>query len=158
MQTKWRLSHTRGYLELGMIKEAAAELDQVLADAREDYEFRVLTALVLQEQKVWPRLLPLAAALAREKPADASWWIMWAYAARRADSIDTAEKILLEAEGHHPQEATIQFNLGCYACQCGDLATALARVKKAIALDPAFLEAAKTDPDLHPLRANTQKL
>jgi Tfp pilus assembly protein PilF len=107
---------------------------------------------VLQEQKHWVRLVPLAAGLAREKPDDAGWWIMWAYATRRAASLNAAEKILLDAEGHHPKEATIQFNLGCYACQRGDLATARERVDRAIALDEHFRDAAATDPDLAPLR------
>ena len=63
-----------------------------------------------------------------------------------------AESILLDAERAHPREATIQFNLGCYACQRGDLPAARRRVDRAIALDPAFREAAATDPDLAALR------
>ena len=57
------------------------------------------------------------------------------------------------AEQRHPEEATIQFNLGCYACQRGDLKVARERVTRAIALDAAFQQAASTDPDLAPLRA-----
>lgn len=152
MQLKWLLSHTRGYLELGMIEEAAAELARVSADASGRFDVRVLRALVFQEKKQWPDLAPIAASLAREKPDDAGWWIMWAYAVRRAKSLAAAEEILLEAEAHHPKEATIQFNLGCYACQRGDLSKARTRVDHAIALDEHFREAAATDPDLGPLR------
>ena len=154
MQLKWLLSHTRGYLELGMVEEAAAELDRVSPSDTNDFDVRVLRALVLQEKKQWPALVPLVASLTREKPEDAGWWIMWAYATRRAESISAAEKILLEAEANHPQEATIQFNLGCYACQRGDLSQARERVDRAIALNEHFREAAATDPDLAPLREN----
>ena len=154
MQLKWLLSHTRGYLELGMVEEAAAELDRVPELSASEFDVRVLRALVLQEQKHWVRLVPLAAGLAREKPEDAGWWIMWAYATRRATSLTAAEKVLLEAETNHPKEATIQFNLGCYACQRGDLPTARERVDRAIALDGHFRDAAATDPDLAPLREN----
>ena len=118
---------------------------------------RVLRSLVLQEQKHWVRLVPLAAGLAKEKPDDPGWWIMWAYATRRATTLAEAEKILLEAETHHPKEATIQFNLGCYACQRGDLTTARKRVDHAIALDDHFRDAAVTDPDLAPLRDQEAK-
>jgi tetratricopeptide (TPR) repeat protein len=152
MQLKWLLSHTRGYLELGMVEEAAAELERVPASADGHFDVRVLRAIVLQEKKQWSALVPLAAGLAREKPDDAGWWIMWAYAVRRAESLAAAEIILLEAEKSHPNEATIQFNLGCYACQRGDLATARVRVDRAIALNEHFREAAATDPDLAPLR------
>jgi hypothetical protein len=51
-------------------------------------------------------------------------------------------------------EPTIQFNLGCYACQRGDLNSARTRVDRAIALDPKFSVLAATDPDLAPLRAS----
>ena len=157
MQLKWLLSHARGYLELGMVEEAAAELERVPASADSHFDVRVLRALVLQEQKHWEHLAPIAAGLAREKPDEPGWWIMWAYAVRRAESLATAEKILLEAETHHPKEATIQFNLGCYACQRGDLATARKRVDGAITLDEHFREAAATDPDLGPLRERETK-
>ncbi|MBK9992094.1 MAG: hypothetical protein IPP19_15570 [Verrucomicrobia bacterium] len=157
MQLKWLLSHARGYLELGMVTEAANELESVPASADGQFDVRVLRALVSQEQKHWVRLVPLAAGLAREKPDDAGWWIMWAYAVRRAESLAAAEKILLEAETNHPKEATIQFNLGCYACQRGDLATARERVDRAIALDSHFREVAVTDPDLAPLRESETK-
>ena len=152
MQLKWRLSHTRGYLELGMVEEAAAELAQIPPASAENFDVRVLRALVLQEKKDWHALVPLADGLVREKPDDPSWWIMLAYAVRRANSLAAAEKILLEAATNHPKEATIQFNLGCYACQRGDLAKARAYVDCAIALDDHFREAAATDPDLAPLR------
>jgi len=152
MQLKWLLSHTRGYLELGMIEEAAAELEHIPPSADKDYDVRVLRALVLQEKKDWSKLEPIAASLARERPEEVGWWIMWAYAVRRAKSLIAAEKILKEAEANHPKEATIQFNLGCYACQRGDLAKARAYVDCAIALDEHFQEAASTDLDLAPLR------
>ena len=153
MQLKWLLSHAQGYLELGMIEEAAVELARVPETAACEFNVRVLRSLVFQEKKQWIPLVPLAAGLAREKPDDASWWIMWAYATRRAISLEEAEKILLEAETHHPGDATIKFNLGCYACQRGDLAGARRRVDRAIALDKHFAASVATDPDLAPLRA-----
>lgn len=156
MQLKWLLSHARGYMELGMIAEAASELARVPECSWNDREVRILRALVLQEQKAWARLMPLAAELAREEPGEAGWWIMWAYSTRRGKAIESAEAILLQAESHHPNEATIQFNLGCYACQRGDLETARRRVDRAIELDSTFRGTAQTDPDLAPLRAKQQ--
>ena len=157
MQLKWLLSHARGYLELGMVEEAAVELDRVPIESASEFDVRVLRSLVLQEQKHWVRLVPLAAGLVREKSDDPGWWIMWAYAVRRAESLDAAEKILLQATTNHPKEATIQFNLGCYACQRGDLVRARAYVDCAIALDKHFREAATSDPDLAPLREHEAK-
>lgn len=153
MQLKWRLSHVQGYLGLGMVAEAAAELEQLTAAERDNLEVLALTVAVLQEQQAWPALRNASAELVRRQPTVAGAWVTWAYAARRAESLAAAEQILLDAERHHPAEPTIQFNLGCYACQRGDLVEARTRVDRAIALDAHFAAIAQTDPDLIPLRA-----
>lgn len=147
-----RLSHARGYLELGMLTEAAAELAKIPASEDASSDVLTLRVVVLQEQKDWANLRIAAAELARRKPGDATAWIIWAYAVRRAESLEAAEQVLLEAEHIHPDEPTIQFNLGCYACQLGALGVARRHVARAIALDAKFAAAAATDPDLAPLR------
>lgn len=149
---KWRISHVRGYLELGMVKEAKAELDAITGDDARRPDVVALRVGMLQASQQWRELRKYAQALVETDPGEAGWWIIWAYAARRAATVKAAEKILLEAEERHPKDATIQFNLGCYACQLGDLAAAKARIVRAIALDNAFLKNAMDDPDLEPLR------
>jgi predicted Zn-dependent protease len=153
MHSRWRYSHIRGFLELGLIDEAAQELAQLPAHEQDGPVALALRAAILQEQQRWPELATVAAELVRQQPAEAGWWIAYAYAIRRSQSLREAEAILREAEQRHPKEATIQFNLGCYACQRGDLNLARERVTRAIALDGSFREAAGTDPDLAPLRA-----
>lgn len=150
---KWRLSHAQGFLSLGLVAEAAAELEQIPAPERDALEVLALRVAVLQEQQDWPALGRAAAEFVRRAPEEAGAWVTWAYATRRAASLDAAEKILLDAERAHPAEPAIQFNLGCYACQRGDLAEARRRVDRAIALDGKFAATAATDPDLAPLRA-----
>jgi tetratricopeptide (TPR) repeat protein len=153
MQPKWRLSHAQGYLGLGMVAEAAAELEKIPAPACDEPAVLALRVAVLQERCEWPALRALAAEFVRRAPGEAAGWVTWAYATRRADSIGAAEKILLEAERLHPKEPTIQFNLGCYASLRGALAEARRRVDRAIALDKNFAALAATDPDLEPLRS-----
>lgn len=153
MQPQRYLSHARGYLELGMVAEAAAELGKVSAPLCDGTEFLAVRLAVLQEQQDWPALREAAGRFVRDVPGEAAAWITWAYATRRTESLAAAEKILLEAEQRHPAEATVQFNLGCYACQRGDLAAAKRRIERAIALEPKFASAAAVDPDLAPLRA-----
>lgn len=152
MSPQRRIAHAQGYLGLGMVAEAAAELECVPASERDSLEVLALRVAVLQEQQDWPRLAALAGEFARRAPAEAAAWVTWAYATRRAHSLAAAEKILLAAEAHHAADPTIQFNLGCYACQRGDLAEARRRVDRAIALDKNFSTLAGTDPDLAPLR------
>jgi tetratricopeptide (TPR) repeat protein len=153
MHVKHRLAHTRGYLELGMLAEAAAELDAIPAEAQDSLEVLVLRVALLQEKHDWPALRLAAGEWTRRQPEEASAWVTWAYATRRAESLAAAERILVEAEPLHPNEPTIQFNLGCYACQRGDLRAARRRVDRAIAAEKHFEALAGTDPDLAPLRA-----
>ncbi len=146
------LAHARGYLELGMLAEAAAELARIPAPERDAADAVAVRMALLHEQADWAELSRLAGEFTRREPGESAAWVTWAYATRRAVSLAAAEQILLTAETHHPAEATIQFNLGCYACQRGDLPAARERVARAIRLDEKFAAAAQTDPDLAPLR------
>jgi hypothetical protein len=152
MNWKWRVRHARGYRELGLIKDAQHELTLVPADRAEESDVLAEHAALSQELGSWKKLAGVCGRLARRHPEDPCWWVMWAYGARRANSLASAEKILLEAEALHRGNATIQFNLGCYACQLGNFAAAQMRVKRAIAIDAHFRQLAETDSDLEPLR------
>ena len=153
MHVRWRLSHVRGYLALGLIDEAAVELGLLPDEALAELPVLGLRAAVLQAQQRWPELTTVAAELVRQQPEDPGWWVTFAYATRRSASLRDAEAILRQAEQRHPNDATIQFNLGCYACQRGELTHARERVRRAVALDEQFGAAAQEDPDLEPLRA-----
>jgi Flp pilus assembly protein TadD len=148
-----RISYAQGYLALGMVAEAAAELAQLPPADSQRPEALAVQLAILHEQKKWDEVRDLARELVRRSPSEPALWVTWAYATRRSESLAAAEKILREAVVHHPVEATIQFNLGCYACLRGDLVSARALVDRAIALDPKFSQLAATDPDLAPLRA-----
>ncbi|HEU5079754.1 MAG TPA: hypothetical protein VFT72_11115 [Opitutaceae bacterium] len=155
MQLKWHLSYARGYMELGLLDEAAAELTKIGAQDSDRTAVLEVKAELHQEQKDWASARDVTAELCRRQPGNAGWWIMFAYSTRRAGSLNAAEAILLAAERLHPDDATILFNLGCYACQRGDLSLASKRVHQAIELDPKFEELAKTDSDLEALRASS---
>jgi Tfp pilus assembly protein PilF len=153
MLLRRRISHAQGYLELGMLAEAEAELEQITGAAAQSNEVLAVRLAVLHEQHNWPAVRDLARELVQRNPAEPAMWVTWAYATRRTESLEAAESILLEAEKLHPVEPTIHFNLGCYACQRGDVWTAKRRVDAAAGLDPKFIKIAETDPDLEALRA-----
>lgn len=153
MNLKWRLSHVRGYLELGMVKEARAELDAITGEDARRLEVQALRVAMLQATEKWRPLRKLAAELVASNPDEVGWWIILAYATRRVTSVRAAEKVLREAVERHAGDATVQFNLGCYACLLGELAEAKARVERAIAIDSDYRKNAREDPDLEALRA-----
>ena len=148
-----RLLHARGYIGLGLLGDAENELVLAERSGAETDAVAAVRMLLLHEREDWPAVRTLARTLIARGDADAGAWISCAYATRRTESLAAAEAVLLEAERLFPEEPTIQFNLGCYACQRGDLAEARRRVDRAVALDRTFAEAAATDPDLAPLRA-----
>jgi tetratricopeptide (TPR) repeat protein len=153
MFSQRRLMHARGYLGLGLLADTERELALAEAGGAETAAVEGIRLLLLHEKHDWPTLRDFSRSIIARGGADAGTWISCAYATRRADSLAAAEAVLLEAEKHFPEEPTIQFNLGCYACQRGDLDAARKRVDRDIELEPRFREAAATDPDLAPLRA-----
>ena len=149
---RWLLSHARGYVELGMFDAAARELAALPASVAAGEEGLGLLATVHQERREWPALALVSEKLVQLRPDSAAAWVTWAYAVRRATSLAEAERILVAAREHHPRNPTVLFNLGCYACQRGDLALARRLVEAAAAIDEAYRALAATDDDLEPLR------
>ncbi|MEZ5274998.1 MAG: hypothetical protein R3F07_01305 [Opitutaceae bacterium] len=138
-----------------MDREARRVLRAIPNEIRTEPPFLGAALQLHQNAGRWPTAARIAGQLTRLQPEEAGWWIAHAYAVRRWKSIDEARKILLRAVSRHPEEPTIQFNLACYAAQTGDLPEAHSRLAKAIALQPAFAEMARTDPDLAPLNLPT---
>ena len=81
------------------------------------------------------------------QPDDVQWVISFAYAIRRANSIEAAREILLNAEPKFPKQAVIKYNLACYFCQLEDLESVKKYLKRAFEIDPQALE----DEDLEAL-------
>ena len=91
-------------------------------------------------------------------PAASQWVISWAYATRRAESIDMARLILIEALDRHPSEPLIHYNLACYDCQLGDIPSAKKFIETALMLNPKMGQMALGDEDLEPLWASLESL
>jgi hypothetical protein len=89
--------------------------------------------------------------LADFQPDDVQWTISLAFATRRANSINAAKQILLNAESRFPNEAIIKYNLACYCCQTQDIETAKSYLKKTFAIDSSWRLKALDDEDLRPL-------
>jgi len=99
----------------------------------------------------WELMAEIAKRLADFQPDDVQWTISLAYATRRADSIEAAKQILLNAETKFPKEAIIKYNLACYFCQTADLQTAKRYLEKAFKIDPSWRSKALDDEDLKPV-------
>ncbi len=145
------LTAAHGYLELGMPIEAADELEEIAPESRTLPEVLTMRYFIYSTTESWEMAEAVAGHMARSNPQSPDWWVNWAYASRRANNIVAAREIMSKAETLHPEVAIIHFNLGCYACQLGEIDEAKWRVGKAITLDRSFRAVALDDPDLEPL-------
>lgn len=144
----------QGYTELGMHLDANEELEKISPDVRHDPAVLEVRLHIYLQLEKWDLMQAVASHLAKHDPEQPQWAISWAYATRRAVSIEAAKQILLEALELHPDESILHFNLACYECQLGNMEAAKARLSKAITLDKQFRQLALEENDLEPLWAS----
>lgn len=145
------LTYANGYRELSMFDESLAELDTLSEKLLTQKKHTQMRVAILMEAKRWKDALPYANRLASVESNDPSDLVNLAYITRRANSIEGARIILENAARRFPNEAIIQYNLGCYCCCTQELDTATQHLKRAFALDPSFIETSVNDKDLAPL-------
>ncbi len=144
-----------GWLELGNPAEARAELGQIPAESEAH-------PLVLEawwdlhaHEKDWAAALEVSLFEEKVAPLSPSGFLHHAYALRRLSTggLQAAWDILLPAADVFPNEATIPYNLACYACQLGHLDEARRWFAAALRIGhpPALRTLALADPDLEPL-------
>src|SRR6266404_4186070 len=156
------LSAAVGWFELGNLPEAKAELAKIALDLGRHPEVLEVRWLISAQEKNWDEGLAVAGALVEVAPQRSSGWLHRAYALRRArgGGLQAAWDALLPAFENFPAEATIPYNLSCYACQMGRLDEArqwLQRAVKIAGKDPIKFMAVNDD-DLEPLWREIKKL
>ncbi len=152
---KWYVSGALGWLELGNAAEAEAELANVSSRYRQHPDVLEVKWLVCAEQEKWAEGLQVARELIHAAPERVWGWLHQAYALRRAPggSVQQAWDALLPVYSQFPKEATVAYNLSCYACQLGQLDAARVWLKRAFAIGDVehLKQQASEDPDLKPL-------
>lgn len=142
------ITAAQGYVELGMFLDANAELEEIDSDLRAAPEVLAVRLGIYTGLKKWELMQVVAKSLVNHDPDEVQWSISLAYATRRAESIDAAKVILLEAVERHPKEPVLHYNLACYECQLGDVEVAKARLQHALKLEPRMRLMALDDEDL----------
>jgi len=143
------------FIELGMFDEAQAELEAVDSCDRLLPEILSARIPVYRLLENWDLMALVAKTLTQWNPEEPGNFVDWAYAARRAESIQAAYAILTRAAGIHPADGAIQFKLAGCEAQMGCLDRAQEHLKRATEIDASFRLAALEDPDLQPLWASS---
>ena len=141
----------QGWLELGDPQEASKELEQITAAS--DPDVLEMRWEIQAQAKQWTACAELGRSLIRLAPERLVSWIHCAYALHELRRTQEAWEILLPAAQKFPADATIPYNLACYACQLGDLVSARDWLAQAFRLGNAkeIRAQASGDPDLAPL-------
>ena len=148
-----RAQYATGYVQLGMYREAARELEAVAAADRWRPEVMAARIELHRETGDWAEVRRYALRLLERDAADLGAWISLGCAVRRVENVAAARDALLQAEacvgkGH----AIVHYNLACYYCLLGDRDEARRRLAEACRLEEHFKRAAQDDPDLEDIR------
>ena len=149
------LSAALGWMELGNFVEAKVELGKVSPALATHPSVLEVTWAVHASDENWAEALQAAEQLVQCASDHASAWLHRAYAMRRAPGggLKAAWDALLPAVDRFPEEATIPYNLACYACQLQQLDEARRWLQRAVAVgEKAKIKSmAASDADLEPL-------
>ena len=150
------LSAAVGWVELGNIAEAEMDLNRIAAEQQCHPDVLEVRWVILADGKRWEAALEIARALLKLAPERSSGWLHQAYALRRVPGggLQAAWDALVPAYHQFPGEATIAYNLSCYACQLSQLEEARKWFKRALKIGgkEQIKSMALHDPDLEPLR------
>jgi len=111
----------RGWLELGNVNEAQSELEKVRSRNREHPDVLEVLWEISARSGDWDRCVDLATKLVKAAPARLQGYIQRAYALHRVKRTQDAWDILFPVAEKFPTDATIKYNLACYATQLGRL-------------------------------------
>ena len=134
-----------------MFPDANEELEEIDPEVRHVPEVLAVRVKICRALEKWELMQTVAKKLTDYDPENPRWPLAWAFATRRADSLDAARRILVEAWKVHEKEALFPFNIACYLCQLGQAEIAKGVLEVAFKMDREMRMMALDDEDLKPL-------
>ncbi len=146
------IERASGYHSLGMDDDALIELDSLAEADRAHPDAILMRAGILNSLEQFARAAELLLAHETNCSGRSAWFILSAYATRRARNINEARDILRKGAIRFPKEWLILYNLACYETQLGNTGHALFLLEKAVKLHANCRALAAQDPDFTPLK------
>ena|SRR5437762_8823856 len=140
-----------GYTQLGMFLEANEQLENIDPFNRVAPEVLALRVEIYRGLEKWDLMQEVAERLHELSPHDVQWVVSYAYATRRAESLNAARDILVDSLPKFPCEPILYYNLACYDCQLDRIDSAKENLKRVFQVDPHWRLQALEDEDLKPL-------
>ena len=153
ISTRRHLQYASGHIDLGMFKEATAELKAI---ALSDQSLPAVVSVRIDlhmHAKQWSQVIKFSQELTTLTPKDDKGWISHAFALRELERIEEAQAVLLEAEPLVGKKCgLLHYNLACYACLLGNKPEAKRRLTTAFKIDKVWKQEALEDPDLKAIK------
>jgi predicted Zn-dependent protease len=142
----------QGYLELGMVEEALAELSGVKSLEAGDPDLFELRLHIMMHAERWSEALVVAEELLRLNPSAVPAYIHGAFALHELGRTAEARDLLLRGPEILKKDPTYHYNIGCYEAVLGNNESAKQSLERSFALDETYRDFAKKDPDLEAIR------
>jgi tetratricopeptide (TPR) repeat protein len=142
----------QGYLELGMVEEALAELSGVKSLEAGDPDLVELRLHIMMHGERWSEALVVAEELLRLNPSALPAYIHGAFALHELGRTAEARDLLLRGPEILRKDPTYHYNIGCYEAVLGNSESAKQSLERSFALDETYRDFAKKDPDLKAIR------
>jgi predicted Zn-dependent protease len=138
----------QGYLELGMVEEALAELSSFSGPFARDPDIVELRLHIQMQGERWNDALISAEELLRITPDAVPAFIHGAFALHEMGRTSEARDLLLKGPPVLKNDPTFHYNIGCYEAVLGNKESALQSLQLSFSLDETYRDFAKGDPDL----------
>ncbi len=150
---QFHLDAAEGWLGLGNVSEARAELAQIAPELWSTHPVLMVRWQVHAAAREWDEALEVAATLIRVAPEHPFGWIHRSYALHETKRTAEARDNLLPVVDKFPDDWLMRYNLACYECQLGRFESAKTWLQKALSLGDVgkIKSLALEDPDLNPL-------
>lgn len=161
-QNLQRLRAAEGWIELGLLDEARAELAELGTELRNGADGLEVQWLLFAERGHWAAAFEVAQQTVELHPDVEAGWIHRAYSARRrpGGGLILAEELLRPAAAQFPHSHVIPFNLACYATQRGHMEAAWVWLELAAKAGSwkQIIDMGLADTDLEPLWPRLREL
>jgi hypothetical protein len=154
MKRAEHLTTAEGFLDLGMVDEAWAELDEIEPMERAHPSVISMRLRILERMERFETGGEIARGAVRVHPDELGLWLLGSRQVRATEGIGSAMEFLLGSGERFTSKAAYWFELACLHCQDGDLDRTAECTRRAVDLDRSFQMRVLDHPDLEPLRAS----
>ena len=145
------LEKTRGYIDLGMFKEALNEIERLPPKLRANPEVQEMRIIIELDRENYNQALALCEVLIEFQPERHAGFIQGAYCLHAMQRTEDAIEHLQSGPVTLQEESVYFYNLACYEVALGKNQAAYSWLQHAIEMEPAARRRALEDQDLEPL-------